>query len=200
MTEGSLISGGGVDPKLSEFGRAEAALIASEILRLSVLFDLPVPSKVIHSPQLRAQETATLIASQLNIQLENDSRLREIEFGEWEGKSMDALQGDVPDGVEAWRGSSSHRPPGGESILDLELRVGSVISEQTAVPGSVALVAHMMPCRAIFRLATGAAVSANWGLNFLPASVSVYRFYGPDFAEVFTVNSTAHLISTRLQG
>lgn len=194
MTESSLISGGGVDPALSEFGRGEAALVSSEISRLATLFGLPTPNQIWHSPQLRATETARAISKKLRLPLHQKSDLREIEFGDWEGISMDSLFGTSSSEIEAWRGSMDFRPPGGESVADLEMRVSSVLNDALRSDTSICLVAHMMPMRAIYRIATAASDSAHWSLNFLPASVSVYRFFGSEFAETFAVNSTGHLI------
>lgn len=194
MTEGGLISGGGADPSLSDFGKQEAARIPQEIKRLAQLFSLQLPEVIIHSPQLRARQTAEMISEQLFISLQTEPRLREIEFGDWEGVSMDSLVGISQPEIDQWRGSTKLRPPGGESVADLERRVSQVLKGHVnSGQASVALVAHMMPMRAIYRGATGATESAHWGVNFNPASVSVYRFFGETFAEVFAVNSTAHL-------
>lgn len=194
LTEIGLISGGGTDPALSEFGQLEAERVATEIERLAKLFDLPLPEHLWHSPQKRAEQTSARISGDLAIPKRVVSDLREIEFGEWEGASMEALSGISITEIEQWRGSLEHRPPQGESVRDLERRVRITLDQILATENSsVAVVAHMMPLRAIYRLATGAAESAHWGVSFVPASVSVYRFFGINYAEVFAVNSTAHL-------
>ena len=194
MTESGLISGGGTNPGLSEFGHTETERIAAEIRRISQLFDLPLPTSVLHSPQLRATETASKIAREFDLVPVAEPNLREIEFGSWEGLSMENLSGISAAEVSRWRGSMDYRPPEGESVQDMETRVGLVLENVVAEQReSVAIVAHMMPMRAIYRAATKASAVANWSTNFLPASVSVYRFFGLEFAEVFAVNSTGHL-------
>lgn len=201
MTESGLISGGGTNPALSDFGHAETDRVAAEIRRLSLLFDLPLPASLLHSPQLRAAQTASKIAQAFEITPFADPNLREIEFGLWEGLSMENLAGASAAEVANWRGSLVYRPPEGESVADMESRVRSVIDSVTSGDhDSVALVAHMMPMRAIYRIATDAAASAHWNVNFLPASVSVYRFFGMDFAEVFAVNSASHLLPAQKKG
>jgi hypothetical protein len=51
----------------------------------------------------------------------------------------------------------------------------------------------MMPLRSIAQTAFGAGDSINWSLQFNPASVSIYRFFGTGLAEVFAINSCEHL-------
>ena len=193
-TESGLVSGGGDDPALSEFGLAEASRIGEEIRRLARLTGTLPPEEIWHSPQMRAKQTALEISSALALPMVEHSDLREIEFGDWEGISMDNVAPDMLSEFEAWRGSMDARPPRGESVADLEARVSLVLKDAVTQGKSIALVAHMMPVRTIFKLASGANNSAHWSVNFLPASISLYRFFGLEFAETFVVNSTSHLV------
>jgi probable phosphoglycerate mutase len=124
-----------------------------------------------------------------------DSRLKEIGFGNWEGHSMAEMEASSGQEISNWRGSMSAKPPGGESVDDLELRVRSALTEAIAEFNgqTVAIVSHMMPLRAILRHALGGPNSLSWTLQFAPASVSVVRYFGPNFAEVFAINSCQHL-------
>lgn len=193
-TESGLVSGGGDDPELSEFGIAEASRVGDEILRLARLTGTTAPEVIWHSPQKRAKQTALEIATALELPLVELPDLREIEFGDWEGISMESVDPNMLAEFEAWRGSMTASPPGGESVEELERRVSRVLGDALQQGKSIALVAHMMPVRAIFKLAAGAHAAAHWGVNFLPASISLYRFFGRDFAETFVVNSTSHLV------
>lgn len=194
-TESGLISGSSDDPSLSELGFQEADAVAAILPELARRFDLALPSKVIHSTQLRATQTARAVAESLNAGMHSSERLREISFGDWERYSMGELERDISHEIENWRGSMTQKPPGGESVADLENRVLAELTEQIlANPGgSIAVVAHMMPMRAIARKALVAGVDVSWSLQFQPASVSIYRFFGTEFAETFTLNYCAHL-------
>lgn len=194
-TESGLISGSSDDPSLSDLGFREAAAVASILPELAKRFDLALPSRVIHSTQLRATQTAKAVAENLGVDLVGSDRLREISFGDWERYSMGELERDISHEIQNWRGSMTQKPPGGESVSDLENRVLAELTEQIlANPGgSIAIVAHMMPMRAIARKALLAGVDVSWSMQFLPASVSVYRFFGTEFAETFTLNYCAHL-------
>lgn len=194
-TESALISGSSDNPPLSELGRIEAKAAGSAVSDLAERFGLPSPELVVHSDLVRTQETAEQMSKSLSKPARPDSRLREISFGDWERVSMSELESYSPQEVAAWRGSVSKKPPGGESILELEARVlrslDDLINEFRG--GAVVLVAHMMPLRAIAKRALGAPESAHWSLQFAPGSVSVLRFFGTELTEVFALNSCEHL-------
>ncbi len=196
LTESNLISGSnGEDPTLSELGFLEAELAAKASSELLARFGLADVSRVLHSPQLRTTQTAAAIAKHFEVGTEADARLKEIGFGDWEGHSMAEMEAVSAVEIERWRGSMTAKPPGGESVADLEARVGeallSAISEFNG--RTVAIVSHMMPLRAIMRHALGGPNSLNWTLQFAPASISIVRYFGPNFAEVFATNSCQHL-------
>ncbi len=194
-TESGLISGSQDDPSLSELGFEEARAVAAVLPELARRFDIELPELVLHSTQLRATQTAQEIAAALQMETRASDRLREISFGEWERLSMGELEREINQEISLWRGSMTQRPPGGESVSDLEARVGEELAETIrSNPGkSIAVVAHMMPMRAIARQALKASADLSWSLQFQPASVSIYRFFGTEFAETFTVNYCAHL-------
>jgi len=195
-TERNLISGGdGTDPQLSELGRWEAEGAAAAIPQLITYFGLPDVAAIHHSPMMRTTETAQALAKTTPAQLVADSRLREIGFGDWEMREIAQLEADATDEVVAWRGSISRRPPGGESIEDLQERVWSSMAEMIEAyrTKSVLISTHMMPTRA-FAAAAYQSSQAYFGLGTSPAGISIYRFFGSDFAEIFVQNYCAHLM------
>lgn len=193
-TESKLISGSNDDPQLSELGVADAKAAALAIIELGDRFDLPKPSLIVHSDMKRTTETAHLISGDISAPARSDSRLREISFGSWEGRSMPDLEGQSAE-VDKWRGSVQLKPPGGESVLELESRVLRSLSDLIAenAGSAVAIVSHMMPLRSIAKKALGSSAASHWSLQFAPGSVSVYRFFGEELAEVFCLNSCEHL-------
>jgi probable phosphoglycerate mutase len=196
LTESNLISGSnGEDPSLSELGFLEAELASKAVAELLGRFGLGDISKVMHSPQLRTTQTATAVAKHFEVGMLPDARFKEIGFGNWEGHSMAEMESTSADEIERWRGSMSAKPPGGESVDDLESRVKSALVQAIAefTGQTVAIVSHMMPLRAILRHALNGPNSLSWTLQFAPASVSIVRYFGPNFAEVFAINSCQHL-------
>lgn len=195
-TESNLISGSsGEDPSLSELGFLEAELAASAANNLLERFGLGVPSKIYHSPQLRTTQTAESFSKVFDAPLRPDARFKEIAFGDWEGYSMVEMETTARDDIASWRGSMTQRPPGGESVVDLESRVLAGLDDVIAQHSgeTVAIVSHMMPLRAIARKALGASDAVSWSLNFNPASVSIYRFFGNRLTETFVINACEHL-------
>lgn len=195
-TERNLVSGGdGTDPVLSKLGEREASSAAAEIPKLVKLFDLPEPAIIFHSPMVRTTQTAEALAKELGVDMQSDNRLREIGFGEWEMMDMAVLETDSLELVSKWRGSLTSAPPGGESVNQMKDRVWESLSEVIeSFRGSCAVIStHMMPTRAIAAAALRGSESIYWNLNTSPGGISVYRFFGIEYAEIFTLNYCAHL-------
>ncbi|MEY3326847.1 MAG: hypothetical protein RL044_800 [Actinomycetota bacterium] len=195
-TEKNLISGGdGTDPELSQLGLNEAQGAAREIPKLLIQFSLPDAAAVIHSPMVRTTQTAEIIAKQLSLDTVSDARLKEIGFGDWEMMEMAMLETDAIEQVAAWRGSLSVKPPNGESVLDMQGRVWDSLSDIIEnYRGSTAIVAtHMMPTRAFAAAALKGSQNVYFNINSSPGGISIYRFFGMEFAEIFTINYCAHL-------
>ena len=79
--------------------------------------------------------------------LREDTRLRELGFGAWEGRTWDEIHATEPDALARWgAGWRDAPPPGGESASDLEARVGAWIAALGA--GRHVAVAHAGTVRA----------------------------------------------------
>ena len=71
---------------------------------------------------LRCLETLRIAAPAIPFEI--DDALREVHFGEWEGKTLEWLERNDPDGLaERRREPVAFRPPGGESFTDVEPRL-----------------------------------------------------------------------------
>ena len=139
------------DVELSDTGRAQARALGRH------LADLPAdqrPTVVLSSPFARARETAELAVEPLDLPVRLDERLRERDFGAFDGMTGAGIREQFPD--EARRrellGKFYYRPPGGESWADVALRIRSVLSTEAPVLDGqrVLLVAHqavIMVCR-----------------------------------------------------
>lgn len=102
---------GGTDIELNAYGR-ELAGITGRALE-ETAFDV-----IYSSPLIRAYETACLIRGHRNIPIIRDERLREISFGEYEGKDTKALLARESDPFHYFfsRPERYQAPPGGESL------------------------------------------------------------------------------------
>lgn len=195
-TERNVISGGdGTDPELSQLGVWEADGAAQVLPKLMTYFGLPEIAAIHHSPMLRTTQTAAAMANVVPVPLVADARLREIGFGEWEMRKIAELETDSSADVASWRGSMTARPPGGESVLDLQKRVWEALDElvETYRTKTVVVATHMMPTRA-FAAAAYKSEEPYWGLGTSPAGISIYRFFGRNLTEIFLQNYCAHLM------
>ena len=201
LTESRKISGGdGENPDLSELGRQDARQVAEELAKLGHSGNfayLAPPVAVVHSPIARAQQTAQAISNRVSIPMVSNDDLAEIGFGEWDGLTNEEMIAAFEEEYNAWRGSLEVAPPGGESLKDFDARVrrafDSILERYSGQ--SVVVVAHVMPIRALLRLANDSSIAGFWRINVGPASISIARYWGYEAAEVVCSNSTAHLSS-----
>ncbi len=79
---------------------------------------------VVTSPLLRCRRFAEQLAADRQLPLEQDERLREISFGDWEGMTADAILADAPEALTRfWNDPVAHPPPGGEMMSEFHARV-----------------------------------------------------------------------------
>lgn len=103
------------------------------------------------SPSGRTRETAYIVNSYVRARVEYVDALQERDVGLWSGLTVDDLEDAFP---QAWRqrleDPYNHRPPEGESLADMAIRVAGFISEALAGPEQgIALVTHQVMSRVI---------------------------------------------------
>ena len=105
---------------------ADLSDVAS-IERLSAF--LPHDALVISSDLLRARSTADAIVGN-RVRLPDAGSLRELDFGDWEGKSVEEVSRTHPDESRRfWENPTSNGPPGGEHWTDFESRVSAFVDQ-----------------------------------------------------------------------
>jgi len=118
---------------------------------------LPPPAdrwKRMCSPLIRARRTAELV--QPSVPIVVDSRLREMSFGIWEGKSVAQLRAEGGERfAEAERLGLDFHPPGGESPRLTMDRLKGWTVEIAATGEPAVAVTHKAAIRALLALATG---------------------------------------------
>ena len=143
---------GSLDIGLSEAGYAHARRVAPALASLGTVYS---------SPRLRAVETAKAIGVAPIV----DDDLREIDFGELEGRRYDEIAETDPELYRAWmERPTTVRFPGGESFADLRERALRAFDAIRNAHASAVVVTHGgviragvaawlgMPDEAIFRL------------------------------------------------
>ena len=85
---------------------------------------------VCSSPLQRCLHVARDFADQQGISLMEDTRLQELDFGVWEGQTLEQVWRDYPQQSELfWQHPDKYPPPGGESIQVLQQRLGQFLEE-----------------------------------------------------------------------
>ena len=199
LTEAHKISGGdGDDPDLSEAGRKDAQAVAKLIASFGKpgrYSHIAPVSAVVASPMNRTMQTAGFIAEAVGAEVESLENIREIGFGDWDGRSSDEIAASEPETWNAWRGSYTAAPPNGESLetFDARLQAGrrQIISKHSGK--TVAVVAHVMPIRGFLRWGFDANEASYWRSQVAPCSVTIIRAWGDQAAEVVAVHITEHL-------
>ncbi len=164
--------------------QALAACLSSELAQAIYASDLR-----------RAQETAQAIAARQKAAVRSDARLREINFGDWEGLTYEEIRQRNPTALSHWE---THRegsaPPGGEMLKQLVRRVQSSLDEMRArhVDENVLVVAHGGPLQVLLCLALGLPAQMYWQFHLSTASISRLSFW-PAGAILDTLNDTCHL-------
>ena len=148
-------------------GRTEVPALAEGLRAAGRLRRILAEARPVSSPARRCRQTAKAIWPGVEVEL--DERLREQDFGDWDGLPVT----DVPDlGPLAAAELVLHRPPCGESFGDLCDRVRPALTALADGGGTVAVVAHAGTVRAALALALGAPAAA---LAFEVAPLSVTR-------------------------
>jgi probable phosphoglycerate mutase len=178
------------DPPLTSTGESQARALAARVAGLAGR-----PAAVWTSPLRRASATASLVAGALDLEVRTDDRLRECDFGAWEGLTFAEVQERHPEQLAAWFGDPEVAAPGGESFAGVTRRVRQARDAiLTAHPGEpVVVVSHVTPIKVLLRLALDAPPSVLYRLHLDLASISQAEWYADGHALVRRVNDVAHL-------
>lgn len=113
-----------IDIALSVRGREQAEALRDRLADVSF-------ERVISSSLRRARETAALVRQTAPI--ETDDRLKEADYGAWEGHTVVDIAARWPTERAAWEDDPSLvPPPGGETATEIGRRVKAVLDELLA--------------------------------------------------------------------
>ena len=139
--------------------RAAAALLA------------PEPVVAVYSSDLRrCGATAEVIAEPHGLPVRTDPRLRELDFGAWDGRALADLWAEEPAAAAAWERDIMATPPSfGESLSQLWERVAAFWAE--IEPAASVIVAHRGSLAALRALATGVGFAESFAAGWEPGAV-----------------------------
>lgn len=162
---------GRIDPAVSPQGLQQAQAIARRVAE-----ERPVALLV--SPSRRALESAGPIAEATALSPAQDARLREIEFGEFEGLTFAEAEQRDPVIWRAWmERPGAVRFPGGECWDDIRARAVEAAEAVTAAhPGeAVAVVTHGGVIRALLAEALALPAERTFRMEIAFGSLTVLR-------------------------
>ena len=159
---------GSTDCELTEKGKEQAVSLKTAFA--SVPLDL-----VLGSPLKRAKTTVDLILGEKEVPRLEDGRLKELDFGGWEGKSYTELQGDPL--YEQWcREWKTTCPPRGECFLDLAQRVRSFYGDLLKREEErVLIVAHHAVLQQLMACLLEAEPESCWHYAFEQGTYTVFE-------------------------
>jgi probable phosphoglycerate mutase len=121
------------------------------------------------SPTGRALQTLAVMAEHLELdwhEARTDARLREIDIGEWSGRSYADVANEAGPIIDRATGLFSRRPPGGEDYCEVAARLRSWLDDIAGESGDRLIVMHGMSSRVLRGLLTGAADHPGCGAPF----------------------------------
>jgi alpha-ribazole phosphatase len=161
---------GTLDYGLSPLGRRQSAALARRLASVAL-------TAIVSSPRIRAQETAAALGAIT----QTDERLRELDFGELEGRRYEEIERESPDLFRRWMTEPARvRFPGGEGFEDLRTRTAEAIAELVErSPGrAIAVVTHGGIVRAALADALGLPSDRIFSLDVGYCRVSVVDWFG----------------------
>lgn len=184
---------GQADVPLNARGRQQAARVAESLANSGI-------SAIYASDLRRARETAEALARVTGLEVCYDSRLREVDQGEWEGMPFAEIQSRYPELVKRRRENPlAVPPPGGETVRQVRERalaaVGDIIRAHPG--GRIAIISHGLSLAVIRAHCEGRPIEEVWEL--VPGNGEVVEVVWPrNVGDDRSVSSRRQLLEQEL--
>lgn len=172
---------GRIDLPLDDVGRRQADM-CGDYLRMH-----HPGARVVTSPLIRATQTAASIADEFEI----DERFIELDYGSFDGRAVT----DIPTETwSQWRNDPHFRPPGGETLVELDARVVPAVIElcESARDADIIVVSHVSPIKSAALWSLGVGPEASWRCSLDRASICRIAIT-PRGPSLVGFNDTSHL-------
>lgn len=185
---------GHTDVPLTPHGVIQAGRLAERLRGLE-------PFEAIYVSDLsRSVHTAEILAETLKPEYFNVTpKLRESNFGLWEGMTVEEIKANYPDLFTRWRANPvSVRVPQGEPLRNLQIRAVEVVDEamQKHSGKNILVVAHGGTNRAILAHFLGMELKNFWKLRQDNTSLNIVECHqGRTFISL--MNDTSHLTALK---
>ncbi len=177
---------GRLDSDLTPLGFVQARLVAQELADKNIEI-------IYSSPQRRAYKTALVVGDLLGLDVLVDERIREMSFGDYEGKHFWTLMEEEGELLRAWLSNPLKNPlPTQEDMESFKNRVESFlkyISEEKY--REILIVAHGGTLHAITCLALGLGLENLWNIHMDNTGITHLRYSHGKF-ELMHLNRLCH--------
>lgn len=171
---------GRIDLPLIERGEQNAIQLGQRLCAVSF-------ARVLVSPLFRARRTAELAG--LGAAAKIDERLLEMDFGRYDGLSVEEIRREQPGWTYLREGC-----PGGEGPADLGRRADALLADLQSLSGNVALFAHSVILRVIAARFLGLAPGSGRMFMLSPGALSILAYDNVDDARAIAIwNDRQHL-------
>jgi broad specificity phosphatase PhoE len=136
-----------------------------------LMWSAPTRAQAWSAPEQRTQQTSQILG--LSVTLAEE--LRDCDYGQWRGQSMEGVQAEDPDAILAWLSDPSAAPHGGESLESLIGRVGRWMDEQCTGKDAIA-VTHPAVIRAAIVHGLRIPAQVFWRFDIPPLTLTDLRF------------------------
>ena len=165
---------GAIDPELTPEGSQMAEQFAATYAKL--------PWNAVYvSPMKRTIATAKHLCDAVGIEMQLRDGLREIKYGDWEGKTVEFVKKEYEEDYINWLTEPAWNAPtnGGETSVGIASRSSLVIAEieEKYKSGNVLVVSHKATIRIILCSLLGIDLGRyRYRIGALAASVSIVKF------------------------
>jgi broad specificity phosphatase PhoE len=149
----------------------------------------------------RTRVTARAIAYNHGLHVQEDSDLRELAFGEWDGYTYDEVLARDANQASLWRTDPSrYAPPGGETVAQVRDRCVRALKRWQALypEASVLWVTHGGLIGVLLCHVLGIDLKRRWQFSHDNASISELYVSG-ERVTIVRLNETAHIRSLKIE-
>ncbi|NPA51945.1 MAG: histidine phosphatase family protein [Aquificae bacterium] len=159
---------GHIDTDLTPQGIVQARLIGERLKTENI-------EKIFSSDLKRAYKTATIIGDILGLDVEIDKRIREMHFGNWEGKAYEQIYTYNLDHWQKWLKNPVACPlPSQEDIKEFEKRIKSFWEYVNSLQEkNILIVGHGGSIQGIICTASGLGMEHLWGMMHTNTGLSL---------------------------
>jgi len=155
----------------------------------------PAYDVLLASPLRRTAHTAEIVGARLGLAVVEEGRLRETDFGDWEGCTFAEVGERWPAELAAWLASQEVAPPGGESFAATGRRVRQardrIVSSYAGQ--RVLVVSHVTPIKTLVRMALDAPAASLHRMQLDPVGLTEIDWHPDGPAVLRRFNDAAHL-------